>query len=239
MSQFQKFPLLDPSLLNDLPPFSLIDRTAIRAILAEASPRRNVKGTEIFSEGEYAETFFLLLDGYVRVRRLTADGDQLIMRYIPAGELIGIAAAIGKTHYPATAEAASECLTLAWPMPLLTRFMAEYPGFARETNKAIGNRLAEAHDRVVEQTTQNVEQRIANALLRLIEQGGRPTPGGIEIEFAVSRGDLAEYSGTTLFTISRTMRAWEKAGIVQSARKRITICDADRLTAFARPLRSD
>ncbi|MEM1078107.1 MAG: Crp/Fnr family transcriptional regulator [Pseudomonadota bacterium] len=239
MRHHPSFPLLDPSLLHELAPFSLIARNDLRAILAEASPRRHERGTEIFSEGETATSFFLLLDGYVRVRRITAEGEQIIMRYVPAGQLIGIAAAIGKTQYPATAEAASECLTLVWPMPLLTRFMADYPGFAHETNKAVGIRLAEAHDRVVEQTTQNVERRIANALLRLIEQGGRPSPDGIEIGFAVSRGDLAEYSGTTLFTISRTMRAWEKEGLVRSNRKRITICDTERLSGFARPLNAD
>lgn len=231
--------MLDPSLLSNLPAFDQVGREDIRDILAQAAVRRHEIGSDIFSEGEEADAFFLLLDGYVRVRRITPDGEPVIIRYIPPGQLIGIAAAIGKTHYPATAEAAAECLTLAWPMPLLMQFMAKYPGFGQETSRAIGVRIAEAHDRIAEQTTQHVEQRLANALLRLIEQGGKATPEGIEIDFAVGRSDLAEFSGTTLHTTSRTMSAWEKDGIVKSARKRVTICDKDRLSTYANPTRID
>ena len=70
-------------------------------------------------------------------------------------------------------------------------------------------------------------------LLRLINQTGRKVEGGIEIAFPISRQDLSEMTGTTLHTVSRMLSAWEKDGIVKSARKQITVCDPHRLVVLS------
>ncbi|MEM6738537.1 MAG: helix-turn-helix domain-containing protein [Pseudomonadota bacterium] len=66
-------------------------------------------------------------------------------------------------------------------------------------------------------------------------QNGTTVPGGIDIGLALTRSDLADFTGTTLFTISRIMSAWQKAGIVQINRKRLVVADKARLSALARP----
>ena len=88
--------------------------------------------------------------------------------------------------------------------------MAEYDGFATETDKTVGARIGEMNTRIMEMATQQVEQRIANALLRLINQTGRNVEDGIEIDFSITRQDLSEMTGTTLHTVSRMLSAWGK-----------------------------
>jgi len=85
----------------------------------------------------------------------------------------------------------------------------------------------------MEMATQQVEQRIANALLRLINQTGRKVAAGIEIDFPITRQDLSEMTGSTLHTVSRTLSAWEKQGMVASGRKRITVCEPHQLVLLA------
>lgn len=82
-----------------------------------------------------------------------------------------------------------------------------------ETYKVVGTRLGELNNRIVEMATQQVEQRVANALLRLINQTGRKTPNGIEIDFPITRQDLSELTATTLHTVSRLLSSWEKRGL--------------------------
>jgi len=159
---------LDESLLAPLPPFSRLERPQIRAILDRATSRRFDEGQSVFTEGAAAEWFFLLLDGTIRVVRITEGGEQVTALHIPPGQLFGIASALGRDTYPATALAASETLTLCWPVLLWHDFVAQYPGFASETYKTIGARVNEMNTRIVELSTQHVEQRIARALLRLI-----------------------------------------------------------------------
>jgi len=87
--------------------------------------------------------------------------------------------------------------------------------------------------RIVELSTQHVEQRIARALLRLINQSGQRTGEGIEISFPITRQDVSEMTGTTLHTVSRLLSAWERDGLVSSKRKKIVVSDPHRLVLLA------
>ena len=223
---------LDESLLTHLPPFSRLDKRQIRKILDQASSRRYDEGIAIFTEGDPAERFYMLLDGYVRVVRITATGEHVTALHIPSGQLLGIAKALGRSTYPATAMAASECLALSWPTRLWDSFVSEYDGFATETYKTLGHRVGEMNNRMVELATQQVEQRVANAVLRLINQSGRKVENGIEIGFPITRQDLAELTATTLHTVSRLLSNWEKQGLVESKRKRITVRDPHGLVVL-------
>ncbi len=224
---------LDESLLRGLPPFAKLDAAQIGEILAQASSRRYEAGVSVFEEGQAADRFYLLLDGYVRVVRITPDGDQVIAMHIPAGQLFGIAKALGHTTYPATAITATQSLALSWPTRVWDDFTARYDGFSTETYRSVGQRMSDMNNRVVEMATQHVEQRIACALLRLIHQTGRKVADGIEINFPITRQDLSEMTGTTLHTVSRMLSAWEKDGIVKSGRKKITVCDPHQLVVLS------
>lgn len=224
---------LDESLLTGLPPFSRLDRAQIREILDLAVPRRHDEGTPVFREGEAAERFFLLLDGYIRVIRTTPEGEQVIALHIPPGQLFGIAPAIGRDTYPATAMCASESLALSWPSSFWARFTQTYDGFATETYKTLGARLGEFQARVTDLATKAVEQRVAACLLRMVNQSGRKVDGGIEIAFPITRANIAEMTGTTLHTVSRLLSAWEKDGVVASTRKHITVTQPDQLIVLS------
>ncbi|MFK7940628.1 MAG: Crp/Fnr family transcriptional regulator [Roseovarius sp.] len=226
-------PRLDESLLSHVPPFSKLDKRSIRTILDQATSRRYDEGVTVFDAGLPAERFYLLLDGYARVVHTTPTGEQVTALHIPAGQLLGIAKALGRDTYPATAITASEALALSWPMRLWDEYVARYDGFATETYKTVGDRIGEMNNRIIETATQQVEQRVANALLRLINQTGRKVPDGIEIDFPITRQDLSELTATTLHTVSRLLSGWEKQGLVQSKRKRITVTDAHALVVLS------
>ncbi|MCR8828200.1 Crp/Fnr family transcriptional regulator [Pseudosulfitobacter koreensis] len=222
-------PRLDESLLTHMPPFSKLDRRQIREILDLATSRRYDLGVNVFEEGMPAERFYMLLDGHIRVIRTTESGEHVTVLHIPNGQLFGIAKALNRDTYPATAVTATESIALSWPTRLWSMFVKEYDGFATETYGTVGKRMAEMNDRIIAMTTQQVEQRIANAILRLISQSGREVEDGIEIDFPVTRQDISELTGTTLHTVSRLLSAWEKDGIVESRRKRIKVCEPHRL----------
>ncbi|CUJ99547.1 Fumarate and nitrate reduction regulatory protein [Shimia thalassica] len=224
---------LDDSLLAHLPPFSLLSGEDIRDILNQSRTRLVPRGASVFREGDNATTFYLLLDGYVRVERLTQDGDRVIPLHIPPGQLFGIAAALGKETYPATAVAASDCVALEWPMRLWTKFADTYPGFATETYKIVGARLEEVSRRVMELATQRVEQRVACALLTIANQSGKQTASGLQIEFPLTRREISEMTGSTLHTVSRLLSVWQTDGVLVSQNKRICVLDIARLKKLA------
>ena len=111
--------------------------------------------------------------------------------------------------------------------------MERHPKLAANTLQTVGSRLQETHTRVIEMSTQQVEQRIAHALLRLAKQSGRKVEQGVEIDFPISRQDIAQMTGTTLHTVSRVLSGWEQRGLIESGRQRIVLRDAHKLFVLA------
>ncbi|MCA1777531.1 MAG: Crp/Fnr family transcriptional regulator [Loktanella sp.] len=228
-------PRLDESLLTHLPPFAALSGRQIRDILDQATSRRYRAGVAVFEEGMPAERFYMLLDGYIRVNRMSATGDQVTLHYIPSGEMFGIARAFRLESYPATAMTAVDGIGLSWPMGFWDGFVAQYEGLGVETFRTVGHRLSEKNDRIIELTSQQVQQRVANALLRLINQTGRKVEGGIVIDFPITRRDISEMTATTLHTVSRLLSKWEKDGVLESVRRQIKVRDPHLLTELANP----
>ncbi len=224
---------LDRSLISGLSLFQGIGPAELDTIVQQARSVRVVKGEAVFEQEGEAHSFFLLLDGYARVVKTTPDGQQVIVRYISAGELMGIAQALGRKTYPASAIAVVDCVVLAWPGQMWAEFAARFPSFNAGTYNTVGARLADAQTRVVEMSTEQVEQRVANTVLRLANQTGRKTEDGLLIDFPISRQDIAEMTGTTLHTVSRLLTAWEERGLVKSGRQRVTVVEPHRLLLLA------
>lgn len=224
---------IDRSVIAGLPLFAGLSDADLDAIVEDARASRYTKDAHVFDQGAEARAFFLLLDGHIRVVRITPDGQQVIARYISKGELFGIAPAIGRKTFPANAVAAVDCLVLSWPTSSWQRLAQEFPVFASNTYAMVGRRLQESQDRVVEMSTEQVERRIAHALLRLVRQTGRKTEEGFLIEIPITRQDIAEMTGTTLHTVSRILSEWEVKGLVKSARRKVIVVEPHQLFLVA------
>ena len=224
---------IDRSLVAKLPLFAGLAPAELDAVLAEARSARYPKNSAVFEQGEEAHSFFVLLHGHVRASKTTPAGQQVVVRYVTPGESFGVAKAIGLSKYPATATAVDDSVALVWPSSAWPRLVAQHPTLATNTLQTVGSRLQETHTRVVEMSTQQVERRVAHALLRLAKQAGRKVADGIEIDFPISRQDIAEMTGTTLHTVSRTLSGWESQGLIESGRQRITLVDPHKLFLIA------
>ncbi len=225
---------LDRSLIRGLDLFRDITEENLEGVLATVRVRTVEPGEPVFSQGAAADEFFLLLHGHLKVVQVTPSGEQVVVRHVLPGEVFGIARAIRRTDYPATAEAVTESIVLAWMSTQWPDFVALNPVLAVNALEAVGERLQEAHTRIRELSTEEVERRVAHALLRLVRRAGRQEEDGIRIDFPLTRQDIAEMTGTTLHTVSRLLSAWETQGIVKSASRKIAVTDEARLAALAR-----
>jgi len=111
--------------------------------------------------------------------------------------------------------------------------IGRHPALASNAMRVIGGRLQDAHQRLREISTEDVERRVAHAVLKLADEAGKTSPGGTTIDFPLSRQDIAEMTATTLHTVSRIVSAWEAAGVIEGGRQRIAIRDRSRLQIIA------
>jgi CRP-like cAMP-binding protein len=226
-------PALDRAVIAGLPVFAGLAPDDLDGVLADARSVRYPKGAAVFEQGGEAASYFLLLHGHLQVVKITPAGQQVVVRYVVPGDLFGIAVQMGRSTFPATATAVVDSICLVWPSSAWSTLVARVPALAGKVLQTVGARLDEAHTRVVEMSTQEVERRVAHALLRLVKQAGRPVETGIRIDFPITRQDVAEMTGTTLHTVSRILSAWEEQGLVEGGRQKIVVCDPHRLVALA------
>lgn len=224
---------LDRSIITDVPIFAGLSAGDLDTILRDARSVRHPKDSSVFDQGGEAHSFFVLLHGHLRVEKTTPQGHQIVVRYVSAGELFGVAQAMGMKNYPATAIAVVDSVALSWPSRVWAPLTAQFPALAAGALQTVGSRLQDTQTRVLEMSSEQVEQRVAHALLRLAKQAGRKAKHGVEIDFPISRQDVAEMTGTTLHTVSRILSAWEQQGLVEGGRQRIVLLDPHKLFGLA------
>jgi len=121
-----------------------------------------------------------------------------------------------------------QCQALAWEYKRLSELIVEYPQIASNISRILSARLEQLEEQFREVATEKVAQRLALALLRLVKQVGKPAHGGTRV--SLSREDLAQMTGTTLFTISRLVSKWAEEGWVIPQREAVIVLDVERLT---------
>lgn len=210
-------------LLGRLGLFQGLDADALAAVVQAAHIHSVPSGSCFFFQGDPATRFYVLLEGRVRLTQVTAEGQQVILRFITAGEGMGIVAALGAMVYPASAEALDACRAAMWDGAAIAALMEHYPRLALNGMRLLAQRVREFQDRLRELATERVERRVARMLLRLARQSGQKVAGGILIDLPMSRQNLAEMTGTTLYTVSRILSQWEAQGLVETGRERVVI----------------
>ena len=227
---------IDRTLLQAVEIFSGLEDSALDEVLRVSRRRRLRQGETVFEQHQEANTFYVAVEGRLKVSQVTPEGHQVVVRFIGPREMLGCVAVCGGGHYPGTATAVSDSLLIGWTKGVIQYLMERYPKIATNALATVGGRLQETQQRVRELSTEKVERRVAHALTRLAAQAGRRVDGGVQIDFQISRQDIAEMTGTTLHTVSRTLSAWEDQGIVESGRQKVVIRKPHALVAIAEDL---
>ena len=224
--------------LAHVPLFERLPGDTLVRIVSLAHAKSLDIGQLFFGEGDQAETFFVLTSGRVKVTQLTPEGHQVVLRLISPGDAFGGVGAFGDPTYPVSAEAVEPSVALAWMSTTMRQLLDTEPVIAVNAVRFIAGRLHDLQQRYRQAMTERVERRVARALLRIVHDAGRRVDGGVEITFPVSRQDIAEMTGTTLYTVSRLLSAWEDRGIVRTGRQHIVLTKPHALVAIAEDLPS-
>jgi len=213
--------------------FAGIEKEKLSGILSFGHHRVCESGVMLFREGESALRSYLVLGGCLKLTKLHEEGKEAIVRYVNPGEITAAVSVSNGRTYPVTARSVGPSEVVGWGRETMLELMTAHPQLAINMLRAAVERLDDIQKRYLELCAERVEQRIARALLRIMKQSGRKTDKGILIAFRISRQELADYTGTTLYTVSRTLSNWEKKGWIASGRERIVVADPHALVTFA------
>ena len=197
--------------------------------LARATTANFSRGQTLARQGDPARAFFVLEAGFLKLLQLTAEGTELIMRFVVPGEPFGGVVALGDAPYPVTAVAVQPSVVRTWSREVVTDLLTATPQVRVNIMREMAGHMTEALTRVRELTTARVDERLAHTLLRLGRQCGRPTPGGVLIAQRLTRQELADLTGTTLYTVSRTLTKWESMGLIETRKRLLLLRSLEKL----------
>jgi CRP-like cAMP-binding protein len=214
--------------------FSGLARDVLAASAESAQIKLIEKGSVLFQQGDEATSHYVVAWGRLRLDQTTPDGKNVVLRFMGPGDLVGSVAVWRGVPYPATPLAVEDTRLLVWSAARMMDLMQCHPPLSMKAMVMMGGRIEELQERIQQVATQQVERRIAATILKIAGQSGRKVETGVEIPFPVSRQDLAEMTGTTLHTVSRTLSAWIDDGILEGRRSsHLTICRPHRLVEIA------
>jgi CRP-like cAMP-binding protein len=191
------------------------------------------KGHVLARQGDPARHFYLLESGFLKILQLTADGAEVIVRFIAPGEPFGGVVALGNAAYPVTAVVVQASTVRSWTREIVTELLAQTPQVRVNIMREMATHMTDALTRVQELTTERVGQRLAHALLRLSRQCGKAETDGVLITQTLTRQELADLTGATLYTVSRTLARWESDGLLETRNRRLLLKSLKQLERIA------
>ena len=206
----------------------------VRAQVLEAAAIKSYdRDQRLFTQGDPADSFFLVDSGSIKLVQSTPDGKEMIVRFIRPGEVIAAVALLPGGRYPVTALAAGPSRLAVWSSGRIRELVQRHPTLQANIMSAMAMHMQDALSQGRELATSRVPQRLAAMLLRLADRGSTTVPDGVLVDQALSREEMAEMIGTTLFTVSRTLSEWQDAGIISTRQKQVVLHDRERLTELA------
>ncbi len=227
--------LLSPAeerLVLAAPLFSAIGRDDVLALLSAAYASNHPDGGLLFSAGDPADRFFLVLAGWVNLFALTEAGDQSILEVIEAGQSFAEAAIFASQRFPINAECRPGTRLLEIPArPFLAR-LSDRGGLAAQLLASLGRWQRRMAAEIGELKRRSPGQRLGWFLLTQLRED---TPGPIDGEghvlLPMTKVQLASRIGITPESLSRALARLKPLGVRSSGRDFI-IADIARLRRF-------
>ncbi|HLV86930.1 MAG TPA: Crp/Fnr family transcriptional regulator [Candidatus Sulfotelmatobacter sp.] len=202
------------------------------SIVASAQDRQHPRRHTLFFEGDPVRQVVLLTTGFAKITQLSANGQEVILRLNGPGDVLGGVGRCIDCEHCSTARTVQPTTALVWETAQFDAVCDRFPRLRRNIAHVLERRLNELEVRFREISTEKVSPRLSSQLVRLMTQVGKPIDGQIEI--ALSRRELAQLTGTTLFTVSRLLCQWESQGIVSARREAVLVRDVAALQQLSR-----
>jgi len=208
-----------------------LDTSALDDISHDSDRQALPAKAVLFREGDPATRTYSVLEGTVKLSRLLPDGRQQVVGFRFRGDLVGYAA--GPT-YPFDAELLTPGQFCRIERGRLDTLLRRYPLLERRVLDICLGELAATQEHLVTVARRSAEARVAAFLLGLTDAHRRRGLAQGDLPMPMTRGDIGDFLGLTLETVSRTFTAFKRSGwIAEPGGQKLRILDMGTLQSLA------
>ena len=223
MGQTEKFKIARGSvLLRSLP------EEVVNTLLADAHSRDFARGETVFLQGDDAKVVHIVLEGWVKLYRVSSNGNEAVVNVFPRGHSLGEAVALRLQPYPVSAEAVTDCTLLQISTKSFISIMKRNPEVAIAILASTFQHLHELVGQLEQIKAQTGAQRVADFLLQLCSCDA----GGCSVTLPYDKALIAGRLGMKPESLSRAFSKLKGIG-VHITRHEAQIDDIDILRNYA------
>lgn len=217
----------DFRIVRSTPLFGAMPEPAVRSLIGSQSVRVYDKGTVLFQQGEIAESFYLILDGWVKISRITPDGSEAVVGVFRRAETFAEASIFLGGRYPVSAEVVVTSRLLRIDGTMLRQRIRDNPDLALSMLASCSYHLKFLVEQIEQIKLLSGPQRIADFLLRLCTGHDGTETVGLPYEKAL----IANRLGMKPESLSRALAKLRPLG-VSVEREMVTIENLTSLREF-------
>lgn len=196
--------------LRDLPFFKGLENADIEAFLSAGKVRDYTKNQNLFLQGDKADRFFVILNGWIKLYRNTAEGEESIVALFTRGDVFGEAAIFGGADYPFSAEAVEEARLIELPAALLKERAKAAPALMERLMRSMSREMHKLELENEHMILMSAPQRVGCLLLQL--SSGMIGKGGT-FTFPYDKALAAQRLGMKAETFSRALSQLKPMGV--------------------------
>jgi CRP/FNR family cyclic AMP-dependent transcriptional regulator len=197
-------------------------------ILDIASERSVRRGQTIFQKGDMESSMMAVLRGSVRISAGSADGKEVTLNTIGAGEVFGEIALLDGQPRSADATAIEDCTLLVIERRLFLPFLLANEDLMLRMLAVLCQRLRQTSDALGDMVMLDLPGRLARLLVRLATDHGTATPQGIRIDFKLSQRDIGTRVASSRESVNKQLHVWRDAGWLSLDGGYITLRDPNQ-----------
>lgn len=210
-----------------VPIFSSLSPEEMATIAEIITDKEYKKGESIYLSGETGKHLYVINQGKVKIFRISEAGKEQIIRILYPGDFMGELSLFAHSPVNSSAEALEPTALCVIDGDKLSQIMSNVPGIAVKIIEELSKRLLNAENLIESLGLHDVEQRVADTLLRMAADRD-------EITLTITKKDLAAHMGMSQETLSRKLTQFQDIGLIQQVgRKKIQILDRKSLLNIA------
>ena len=213
----------DQELLRTVPIFAELTDGDIASLGRLASRRRFPKDTVVFFENEEGDSFFMILDGRIKVTILGDDGREVILSMLGPGDFFGEMALLDNEPRSATAIAVEETELLSLHRTDFQTVLTENRSITSALIKVLTARLRRANHQISTLALLDVYGRVARVIVDMAREEGRRLRDGRIAFRRATHQEIANRIGTTRETVTRMLKDLERQGLIHIEGKEIVV----------------
>ena len=170
------------------------------------------KNQPVYRAGDSSDTLYVVMEGRVRLTRVTEDGRELTLEILEPGDIFGELAIAGEGERTGSAEAVEDSVVCAVKRDDFEKVVRESPGFSMSLTRLMGGRLMRVENRLENLLFRGVRDRLMTLFRDLASRYGEETDGGVRIKLRLTHQEMSSLVGSTRETVTQELNNLRRAG---------------------------